>query len=280
MHKLTLPAIPEIRARQPQAKDSFLLCNVSDMPELIRKHCLGHYREAALRALAGKNIDLTKLAEKYIHRFEEDVFTGLGWQVRDSVVGAVPNVPAMLAGVPCDMRQRYRTNKNNSPLTLYLELTGSSGVTGEPFVERGAAILALARLLSNTRPVEIWTTTTYGTTGILNMVACKLETTPLDVARGAAMLCDHSLRATGYDVNQATLGSFTRHAGACNGWAYGVPDLERKWAGEILARVLNPGSTMVYIPAAYLGDSLSDPAQWIRTMLAKYGPTAEVDESW
>ena len=150
-------------------------------------------------------------------------------------------------------------------------------MTGENFVQRGAAVLALAQLLANTRPVEVWTCTTYGDTGCMHMVACKLETSPLDVSRAAAMLCDASVRMVGHAVNIGELGSYENRTGVrgSSGWAYGVPDLERKHAGEILAGILNPGSTMIYIPAVHTRDQLADPTQWVRDMLAKYGAGAE-----
>lgn len=278
MYKVNLPAIPVIRERYPAARDSFMIADVADMPTLIREHCHSAYREEALNILAGKNERLTKNMEKYMHAFEQDVFVGKAWETRDSVVGGFPNVPALLAGVPCSMRQRYKTQKDTSPLTVYVELTGSSGVSDGPFVQRGAAILALVRLLANSRPVEIYTTTTFGTTNLMQMVACKLETSPLDVTRGAAMLCDETLRSVNHDLNVKILGNYSnlpRNPGASLGWAYGVPDLERRYAGQILANILNPGSTMVYIPAAHMADTLSDPAAWIREMLRRYGPGSE-----
>ena len=278
MHIHNRPSNEVIRKLQPRATDSFLLCDVSELPKLIRQHS-AHHADRADSLLSGKNQQLTAMAEKYVHKFEEDIFSGQGWQIRDSVVGSFPNIPALLAGVPCAMRQRYRTSKNIAPLTLYVELTGSAGVTGEQFVQRGAAMLALVRLLSNTRPVELWTCTTYGTTNRLQMVAAKIETTPLDVARAAAMLCDEStMRSAMYSVNNGALGNYNNYGRAstgASGWAYGVPDLERKYAGEILSGILNPGSTMFYIPAASSRDQLRDPAVWIRTMLAKYGAGAE-----
>lgn len=270
-----------IRESQPNARDAFLLCDVADLPNLITKHCGAgphDYGRRAIDTLAGKNTTLTAKAEKYMHRFEEDIFSGQGWEVRDSVVGSYPNIPALLAGVPCAMRLRQRTTKNIAPLTLYLELTGSADVCGDAFIERGAAVLALARLLSNTRPVEVWTCTTYGNTDIMQMIACKLETNPLDVMRGAALLCDETVRGCGHQINIGELGNYRERRGnGMLGWAYGVPDLERKYAGQILAGILNPGSTMIYVPAPHSRDALSDPAMWIRDMLKQYGPGAAAD---
>jgi hypothetical protein len=265
-----------ILKRQPQARDSFVLCSASELSGLIQKHC-GSYAQKAQDALAGKNETLTALADKYLSQFEHDVFSGQGWQTRDSVVGSFPNVPALIAGVPCSMRQRQRATRNIAPLTLYLELTGSASVHGTQFIERGAAVLALAQLLANTRPVEVWTCTTYGDTGVMQMVACQIDTTPLNVSVAAAMLCDEHVRQCGHQVNVGELGHYEGSNGprGCSGWAYGVPELERKHAGEILAGILNPGSTMVYIPATYSTDQLANPAQWVRDMLAKYGAGAE-----
>ena len=231
-----------ILKRQPQARDSFVLCSAAELPGLIKKHC-GTYAQKSIDALNGKNEKLTAMANKFMSEFEHDVFSGQGWSTRDSVVGGFPNVPALLAGVPCAMRQRRRTTKNVAPLTLYLELTGSAGVTGAEFIRRGAAVLALAQLLANTRPVEIWTCTTYGDTGVLQMVACQIETTPMNVSVAAAMLCDESVRATGHQVNIGELGYYEGSNGVRgqSGWAYGVPDLERKHAGDILAGILKSG---------------------------------------
>jgi hypothetical protein len=264
MQLIRKPATERIRAIQPAAHDAFMLCDQADLGTLIRRHAGGN--RMALNSLAGKNETLTRMADDYAKQFEHDVFAGRGWATRDSVVGSFPNVPALLAGVPCAMRQRVRTTRNVAPLTLYLELTGSSGVTGPKFVQRGAAVLALARLLANTRPVEIWTCTTYGCTNKLQMVACQIDTAPLNVSVAAAMLCDESIRSCGHAINIGTMGDY-----GFSGWAYGVPELERKYAGEILAGILNPGSTMIYIPATYASDDLKNPAQWVRDMLAKYG---------
>ena len=94
-----------IRKHQPNARDAFLLCDVADLPALIAKHCEG-YGETATRVLAGSNTTLTAKAERYMHKFEEDVFSGQCCITRDAVVGSFSNIPAWLAGVPCAMRQR------------------------------------------------------------------------------------------------------------------------------------------------------------------------------
>ena len=265
MQKIEKKASEVILAKLPHATDGFVLCDAPDLIGLIRKHH-GAYGQRAIDSLQGKNEKLTAMADKYTNQFQDDVFAGRGWATRDSVVGSFPNVPALIAGVPCAMRQRQRTTRNIAPLTLYLELTGSAGVAGDMFVQRGAAVLALARLLANTRPVEVWTTTTYGGKNRLQMIACQIETGPMNVSVAAAMLCDESVRHVGHTLNVKELGQYDG-----SGWAYNSHELERKYAGEILAGILNPGSTLVYVPASFLDDNLKNPAQWVRDMLAKYG---------
>ena len=279
MRVLEMKSIPEIRKSQPDATDGIVLCDLAELRDLAVKHCQGYMGPDNLKrvvdGLSGRNLDYVKAADKFLSRFDDMVFAGKGWRIDADVVGGFVNVPAFLADSPMCMRTRRRATREIAPLTLYLELTGSSGVSGPRFIERGAAILSLVRLLANTRPVELWTTTTYGATGRLQMVACRVSTAPLDLARAAFFLCDEANRTAGYQVNRAELGTYS-HRGGSIGWAYGVPDLERRWAGEILSRTLNPGETMVYIPAVHLHDQMRDPAKWVRDMLAKYG--AGLDE--
>jgi hypothetical protein len=271
--KLEMQAIPEIRKSQPSAKDKFRLCDAEGFREMLEHHRqagiqYGSAYDQAIDGLRHGDAALSARAERYLARFEDDVFTGQGFSTRNSVVGGVPNIGAYLAGNPMNMRQRFRTTTETAPLAIFLELTGSAGISEESYIERGAAMLALVRLLSNTRAIELWTCTTYGGTGLLKMIACKIDTQPLDVARASYVLCGRSLAMPGYFVNGAEMGSHTS-LGGVSGWAYGVPELERKWAGEILRRIINPGMEMVYLPAAHLSD-IREPEAWVRDMLARY----------
>jgi hypothetical protein len=64
-------------------------------------------------------------------------------------------------------------------------------------------------------------------------------------------------------------------------WAYGIPPLERKFAGEILARVISPGSEVAYLPAGLLGsDELSKPEVWVESMLKKFAPYLYDGTDW
>ena len=74
MQVIRKQATEVILAKQPQARDAFVLCDVSELPGLIKKHC-GH-AASALDALNGKNEKLTALADKFMSRIRKRCFRG------------------------------------------------------------------------------------------------------------------------------------------------------------------------------------------------------------
>jgi hypothetical protein len=191
-----------------------------------------------------------------------------------SVTGSLPIVPAFLAGVPQNMRLRRRQKRPAGPLAIFLETTASGGAMGSEHDERGACLLDLARLLGEYRPTDLWVCTTYGEREHLNALLVKVETRPMDLARAAHLLGD--LNGTAIAGRQLFS---SLNLSMDYGWSYGVPELERKWCGEIFSRFLQPGSDVLYVPAAYLRDaSRRDPVKWLREMLVKYGGETVQDE--
>lgn len=302
MHEIiSLPAVDDIRAalkakgakNVDKASDHFIMTDLAGYVDLMREHLAGDQtspRDEKFRHdLEHGRLDLAEKTDSLLQKFEDHVFIGRGWQVVNDVCGATPDIGAYLAGHPYNMRRRARTTKETAPLSLFMEMTASSGAM-DTINERGAAMLALTRLLSNVRPVELWLCITYGgasgtkkgTTGpVLKMIGCKIETTPLDVARAAAAMCQASLMAqTGYYLTKQINGGWE---GGARGWAYGVPEIERRYAGEILRRIVSPGSLAVYVPAGMAGaagdgaELLNNPEAWLRHMLKKYGGAAVAD---
>lgn len=135
-------------------------------------------------------------------------------------------------------------------------------------------LYALASILNEIRPVQLWATMTYGggsgdtASGNprLQQHAVRLDTSPFDVARIAGVLMHADLCAMyASDDNTRQFGRYG------HGWAYGIPNLEKKWAGEILGRIVHPGTTVLYIPAAHLyDDRVSTPTDWLKAQLTKY----------
>lgn len=294
---ISLPAVDDIRAKlksegvrnSDKATDHFIMADLPGYAGLIRETLGDMPLTRFADDLTRGRLDLAEKTDKLVQKFEDHVFIGRGWQVVNDVCGATPDIGAYLAGHPYNMRRRARTTKDTAPLALFLEMTASSGAM-DTLNERGAAMLALTRLLSNVRPVELWTCITYGgahgekkgTAGpVLKMIAVKIETTPLDVARAAAAICQASnMASTGYHITREINGGWD---GGARGWAYGVPEIERRYAGEILRRIVSPGSLAVYVPAGMAGargdgaELLGNPEAWLRHMLKKYGGAAVAD---
>lgn len=270
---LNVPCIPEIKAVRPAARDNIVL---SDMEGYAAKcdypnaHC--YYGEEGhsqyLNGLRNGDLSLVERSDQYLAKMEERGFLSKAWATTLDVVGATPNVPAYIAGQPMNMRRRYRTKKPSGPLSIFLEATGSAGAMSEAeTMERGSAMLALVRILSEQRPVDIWACITYGSQHEMNALLVRLETVPLDLGRAAHMLVKLQHAACyGHRVLTDVIG---HQPGS---WSYGTPELERKYCGEIFRRFLHPNSDILYVPAAYTRDTnIAKPAQWLNDMLVKYG---------
>ncbi len=264
--------IPEIRAIRPHAKDSIWLCDASGLAAKMRD--LGGHTLAS-RIQEG-DPSLVRKADEFLRRLEDEQFLSRAWAMQSDVVGSLPNVPAYLAGQPMNMRRRVRMKKPQGPLVLFLETTGSgSTMQGNDPVLRGSAMLALVRVLSTQRAIELYVCTTYGRTNTMNAVLCKVETQPMDLARACWMLVNiSSMSHVGFELIKSRRAD--RDPGS---WSYGTPDLERRYCGEIFKRFLTPDSDLLYVPAAFGGDtSVHDAHGWLKRMLKKYGGDAVVRE--
>jgi hypothetical protein len=272
---LKMPAIDAIRAVQPYAKDQYLICDLPGLAEAARGLCErggGSWRGNRSNAESAELIahgDLSGVpaSDAFLAKLESMVFVSRRFRVIDDVCGAVPNVPNYLAGVPCAMRRRVRSTAPSAPLAVFSDITSSAMIDAEQLRARGCAVLALVRLLSNLRPLELWITAGLGGKGEAHHIVTRIETSPLDLARAAHVLtCPSVSRGICYTLINERL----KFSGGA--WAYGDVGLERKHGAASLARVCNPGSQVLYIPAIHSRDqSVSDPVAWIKDKLAEYG---------
>jgi hypothetical protein len=253
------------------ARDFMRLVDIPGLCDLARKQGA---KETAKRIETGDDLAAAEI-EKVLSKIESHMLMTTGSTVRDDVVGAVPNVPAFLSGQPMNMRTRKSAKTGRGPISLFLETTTSSGFTGRDRIGRIAAMVALARALAVHRPLNLWFNITWGGTGRLTQTSVQIETNPIDLSRLAALCsnledvnhvghvdsvknCQHHIESTG------------NYWGS---WAYEIPILERKFAGEILARVISPGSEVAYLPAGLLGtDDMAKPEQWVERMLKQFAP--------
>jgi hypothetical protein len=274
---ISLPAIDSVLAVRPGARDNYLVCDMSgfiaaaeSVPQCERGSG-GSWFGGKSYAESLENVrsgDLAGVADadKFLADMESHVFVSRQFRVFDDVVGAVPNIPAYLAGVPQNMRRRTRQPTSTAPLSVFVNLTSSAGIGAADLYKRGAAILALVRLLSNVRAVELWGFVGLGDSRTGNYVAVRLDTAPLDLARAAHVLTHTSVaRGLGYGIA-------THRFNAGGAWPYSDVKLSRKHGAEILARVTYPGSDVLLIPPIFLTDDcVKNPVKWIRDMLQAYG---------
>jgi hypothetical protein len=134
-------------------------------------------RDGYLPAVAESDAYMAKLEAKF--DFAAHMFRNV-----DAVSGGVPIVPAYLAGHPLNMRRRERVMREMAPLTLLVDTASSGGIPASDLAKRGAAILALARLLAGWRPIKIFAGVAVGNGTVskdgINAVFTRLDTAPLD----------------------------------------------------------------------------------------------------
>jgi hypothetical protein len=258
-----LPCIPEIQAIRPAAHDNIMICDVAGFAE----QAIGTPRVTPDFIHKLKNGDLSCVADSdaFLAELEKVTIASRTFVPRNDVLGAVPIVPNFIAGNPFNMRRRERVRKPKGPLAIFLECTGSGSTMHGDTLLRGVAMLALARLLNDQRPIDLYVCVTFGKTNRMNAIVCRVETAPLDLARAAFMLGNLTdMSRVGFDVIEKTIGEEP------GSWSYGTPDLERRWCGEIFGRFLQPGSEVLFCPAAFTTDA-ENPVAWIKQMLVKYG---------
>src|SRR6185369_9496476 len=197
------------------------------------------------------------------------------WKTVLDVTGGAPNIPAYLSGQPLNMRRRQRVLSEQGPLCVFASLELSSGVDIDTMRKRGASLLAMVRVLSRVRPVELWVCCSVGGARYAAHVCVRIDPAPLDLARAAHVLtCPSVTRGIGYAVC-ATQSDKNGHAWAGN-WAYADADAYRRTALENFKAMVNPSAEAILLPAAHLGDPcVRDPVKWLKEMLAKYGGAIE-----
>lgn len=276
MHStVRMDAIAEIGSHK---RDSFLLCDIPGLADLADTLPAdtkakggswfgGQTIQQAIDFCRTGDLASVPAADAFMSELEGMVFVSRKFRVVDDVCGAVPNVPAFIAGIPTSMRRRARTVAQSAPLSVFVDLTSSASVGAADVAKRGTAILALVRLLANVRAVECWAFTGLGNGNgrTANYCAIRLDTAPLDLARAAHILTSTCVaRGMGYKLCQ-TLGDG-------GDWPYADVKMTRLHGAAIMGRVVQPGSDVLYIPPVHAGDeAIRTPVAWLKDMLAEYG---------
>lgn len=278
----TLPGTDSVLAVQRDATENFVVCDIDGLAQFARaqfskkthaKEWSGNlsYDDAIARCETG-DLAAVPASEKLLEKIETLVPESRSWRTFDAPVGAVPNIPQFLAGNPYNMRMRKRTASASAPLSIVVELVASGGIDADDCMKRGVAMLALVRMLSNIRPVELWTVIAIGKRSQRSSICLRLDTAPLDLAHAAHILSHPSVfRMVGYKSLSARFYN-NNWAGQ---WAFANHSLHMHTAKESYARVLNPGNDVLYVPPMHLHDKyITAPTQWLQEMLAEHGGLA------
>lgn len=234
-----------------------------------------------VRAVSG-HAPLTAVCDRLLERMESatDFATARSVTVA-AVAGGVPCVPAYLAGNPLSMRRRLRVLDDTAPLAVVVDMGVSASVQHDTIQRRGAAAVALVRLLAAVRPVSLWAVTgqqisRHSDKAANAAFAVRLETAPLDVARAAWLLCaPEAFRrgafaacqaiggdATGRDVNWLD-NSHTRHHDLMRDC---IPALTGHSDFVLVPSLITAGATQFATDATAVA--------WVQEQLAQHGGAA------
>lgn len=282
MREFTTANHPTVAKRCGKAKDHWLLF---DSPGELAAYAVatcrgGKHWDATADSWRGESSDdaarltqqgdLSRVArsDALLERFERFAIETERKRWTDDVCGGFPNVPAYLAGHPLAMRRRIADRDGGAPLAIVLDLSSSASITAGAIERRGAAILALVRILTMRRPVELWAGCALDADRRTNasLIFTRIDTTPLDLARAAYVMTSAGFaRSLVYNIGHA------KHAFS-GGWPYGDASSRHVFA-EMCAAGFTHADHVLAIPAAHKEDAIEkDPEGWIEARLAELAP--------
>lgn len=278
MRQLSLPVPASVAKAINSAKREthFILADsLSELAKFTRQHGrqLNHGNAwagnlslpAACDMAISGNMAMVSRSDELLAKFERFAFAApiKAWQ--RNVAGQRPDVPAFIAGHPAAMRRRVRLVSQAAPLAIVIDLTTSGGVNERDIERRGAAILALCRVLSARRPVELWAGCMTDSEG-KNACAmfARIDTSPLDLAHAAfAMVSPAYPRQMLYSLARGLKG-FQGH------WPYSDHNASRVHMADIIRPAFPHIGELLAIPAIHMADDIAtNPEAWIATTLAK-----------
>ena len=224
--------------------------------------CGGSFETAAYLALNG-DLAGVPASDRLLEKFETLTFETTRRMWRDHVCGPIPNVPAFIAGHPLSMRRRDSDQSSAAPITIFADLFVSHNFSHNEIVQRGAAILALSRILTTARPVELYAANITQSKEVATCVAVKMDTAPLDLARAAYVL---------------TSPLWTRRiafwASERAGAQFPLPPLTGATIEQVAARALPWADQVVCVPGLSSGNkaAFANPQKWIIDQIRAAAP--------
>lgn len=278
--KLELPTVSS-----HSGSDYMVVCDsIADYAELGNKHhnvnhgmgdewaCGKQTPQEVYNSAMHGDMALVAESDKLIAELEDKVqFLSSSWRYRDSVVGGAVNIGAFTAGVPMCMKQRRRVAMDTAPLAIVVDLTISGGLSHDQIAKRGSAVLALVRLLSGVRPVDLHLAVCMGGTYAPSTgVVVHVDTQPLELATVA-----NAMSSTGF-VRWLGYGIAHWHKETDGNWPFRDVDAYRRLGRKYWERFCGTlGGELLFVPPAHYDDQmLSKPLAWLQAKLAEYGGVA------
>lgn len=242
--------------------------------------------DQTLKALTVGDESLVAQSDALLARLEDKLPQTRKYQKINHYTGVRVNVPAAIAGLPKSMRKRKKLERDDAPVTIFVDLASSAMISADDILRRGIAILAFARCLVQHRPVELWAGVALGEGGWRrssgmwsSTLAWRIDTAPLDLSRAAFLLAHTAAsRTVGYGMAPA-LGGHTSWDGS---WPWGNQSEHVKTQTDRMRNAMG-AAEMLVVPPIYGHDPLvRDPEGWITRELARLtGTGPEVgSEEW
>lgn len=201
-----------------------------------------------------------------VERLTEGLVTS-GYCVVPTVAGGAANVPAYLSGHPLSMRRRVRVVTETKPVVILSDVWVSASVGNDTIVRRGAAAMALARVLSANRPVTLALMCGHGPSDVDGpiMWSVPIDTAPLDLSRASwALQSPQMLRLHGHRL----LYRYTRDTMGLR--PYGDEEWQRNEMAEHFAARRGYGDEYIALPDASEFSSDEIAIDWVQSQISAF----------
>ena len=199
-------------------------------------------------------------------------FPSSRFETRACIAGGAVNVPAHLSGNPMSMRRRETVISEIAPIHLVIWISSSGSVSNKVIERRGAACLALARILSAVRPISLYVGTGYVDQKFHTVTLARLDTAPLDLARAAFALAHPAMLRGAFFAAEHIVRRQNGHKGGLS-MGYPIPTRLRR---EAPAALLN-AEEYVFSPRLDDEGPFKDDdgaSEWIKSHVAAHLPEA------
>lgn len=260
-------------------------------PNVSKAHESGHHShpttdwggvnyKGALKNLIYGDAERARLAIKLFDEVVTAQTETLGRNILiPATVGQIPNVPAVIAGLPETMlsRQNSLQTASNAPIRVVVDLFASWPITQQQFIRRGVAAIAFVMVMNTIRPIDLYVAHTGGSmflpgSSVAHII--KIDTKPLDLPRAVWMISDPAFfRRLGFCSIMNEVRPFQDSFNKTKDYLEDcIPAAKegREW--------LKLSQDDVYIDRMYYGDILAvnDPMKWVNMMIKEHTLNVEV----